>query len=41
MIGWPSAKEGKKSGERAWQTVKLGQEQSAIKREEKMSGIDK
>jgi superfamily II DNA or RNA helicase len=40
LIGWPSAKRGKEEDERVGQRVKLEQEQAAIKREEKMRGID-
>lgn len=40
LIGWPSAKRGEEGDERVRQRVKLEQEQAAIKREEKMRGVD-
>jgi superfamily II DNA helicase RecQ len=40
LIGWPSAKRGKEGDERVRQRVKLEEEQAAIKREEKMRGVD-
>ncbi|KAM0713371.1 hypothetical protein Q7P35_000824 [Cladosporium inversicolor] len=40
LIGWPSAKRGREGDEKVWHRVRLEQEQAAIKREEKVRGID-
>ena len=40
LIGWPSAKRGREGDERVRHRVRLEQEQAAIKREEKVRGID-
>jgi hypothetical protein len=40
LIGWALAKRGKEGDERVRQRVKLEEEQAAIKREEKIRGVD-